>query len=327
MIKNAIITFDYELFLGKQTGTIKNCVIKPTQLVLEVLRQNHARAIFFVDATWLLFIKKNSPDDLKLVSEQLKEIIRIGSSVELHIHPQWINAYVKENSIGFESYANYKLHSFRKEDIFDLFKASIELLESITREKIRCFRAGGFCIEPFDQIKPVFEMFEIKYDFSIVPGLYLKSGNPYDFDFSDAPKLLYYSFQNDVKVPEPLGNFIEVPISTYNNNPLYRFSNSVLLLLKKDRIVGDGKGIQQELSFFSRLISKRLGFSKGTLTLDQTSTCIFSYLLSTHFRKTPLLVIISHPKMISNQALLNLSYVTKLCNTLNSKSLDGSLNT
>ena len=327
MKKNAIITFDYELFLGKQTGTIKNCVIKPTQLILELLQQNHAKAIFFIDATWLLFIKKNSPGELKLVSEQLKEIISIGSSVELHLHPHWIHAYREGNLISFESFKNYKLHSFNQEEIVDLFKTSIELLESITLQKIKCFRAGGFCIEPFDKIKPAFEMFEMKYDFSLVPGMYLRSGNPYDFDFSDAPKLVNYSFQNYVKVPEPQGQFTEVPISTYNNNPLYRFSNKVLLMLKNDRIFGDGKGIQDDLSFFSRLISKKLGFSRTILTLDQTSNSLFTYILRNHFRKTPLLVIISHPKTFSNQALLNLSFVTKLCNTLNTKDLDNILKT
>ena len=31
--KNAILTFDYEVFLGRQTGTIEDCGIRPTQLI------------------------------------------------------------------------------------------------------------------------------------------------------------------------------------------------------------------------------------------------------------------------------------------------------
>jgi hypothetical protein len=56
MKKNSIITFYYEVFLGHKTGTIETCVIKPTQLILEILHGNNAKAIFFVDATWLLFL-------------------------------------------------------------------------------------------------------------------------------------------------------------------------------------------------------------------------------------------------------------------------------
>lgn len=323
MKTTAILTFDYELFLGKRTGTINNCVIRPTQFILDVLRKNNAKAIFFVDAAWLLFLKKHSSGDFKLVSDQLKEITNIGSSIELHLHPQWINADPEVESKGFESSENYKLHSLSQEAILEVFKNSIELIESVTLQKVRGFRAGGFCIEPFDQIKPAFETFNIKYDFSLAPGIYLRSGNPYDFDFSDAPKDLLYTFENDVKLPDSQGKFVEVPLSTYNNNPIYRISNNVLLKINKDSIFGDGIGIQQNLSFISRLISKRLGFSKTMLTLDQVSHILFTYLLKTHFRKTSPLVIISHPKTISNQALLNLSYLARNFNTMNTNDLEG----
>ena len=106
-----ILTFDYEVFLGHQTGTIDNCVLKPTRQILEVLKQNNAKAIFFVDATWLLFLKENIPADLRLVEEQLLDIIKTGSTVELHLHPQWINAYIIGDKIEFKSLF---LFNFRK---------------------------------------------------------------------------------------------------------------------------------------------------------------------------------------------------------------------
>lgn len=55
MKKNAIITFDYEVFLGRNTGSVFNSVIRPTEEILKVLNRNKAKAIFFVDTTWLLF--------------------------------------------------------------------------------------------------------------------------------------------------------------------------------------------------------------------------------------------------------------------------------
>ena len=62
--KRAIITFDYEVFLGRETGTVENCVLKPTEEILKILRANNAKAVFFVDTTWLIFLKDNFPDDL-----------------------------------------------------------------------------------------------------------------------------------------------------------------------------------------------------------------------------------------------------------------------
>jgi hypothetical protein len=322
---NAIITFDYEVFLGRQTGTIENCVIKPTRSILKILKENNAKAIFFVDATWLLFLRENFPDDLKLVTEQLKSIIATGSSVELHLHPHWVQAYRTEDKILFKSFENYRLHSLSQEGILDLFRKSIELLESITLQKIRCFRAGGFCIEPFDQIKNAFETFDIKYDFSVATGMQLKGGNEYDYDFSDSPNLPFYHFNYDVKKPEPEGQFVEIPLSTYKNNPVYRIINKVLLKLYNDKIFGDGKSIQETSYYLFKSFYRRLKFSTNILTINKTSTAIFRNQLRNHFKRYRLLVIVSHPKTMSKLALDNLSHITKNHNTLNSFDLDNLL--
>ena len=66
--KSVIITFDYEVFLGRETGTIRNCVLNPTNAVLKILKENNATAIFFVDATWLLFLKEEFSSDFHLVA-------------------------------------------------------------------------------------------------------------------------------------------------------------------------------------------------------------------------------------------------------------------
>lgn len=320
--RDAIITFDYEVFLGRQTGTIENSVLKPTEAILKVLKENNAKAIFFVDTTWLLFLKENFSDDFRLVTGQLRSIAESDSSVELHLHPQWINAVKIGNQINFNSLKHYKLHYLSNEEILDLFNKTIDLLQSITNRKVRCFRAGGWCIEPFNKIRAAFEASGIKYDFSVAPGLYLNEGKVFDFDYSGAPKLPYYKFQNDVQRPEVEGQFLELPVSTYYNNSVYRLVNKILLIIKKDKIFGDGKGIKEKSFFTLMSLYRHLIFSYAMLTIDKTSSLYFRYLLQTHFRKTGLLVIISHPKTISKLALNNLSHITKNYNTLNSGDLD-----
>lgn len=320
MKRDAIITFDYEVFLGRETGTLENCVIKPTRLVLQTLKENYAKAIFFVDATWLLFLKENFHDDFQLIVGQLKEIIESGSSIELHLHPQWIDAYKNGNKIGFNSYRHYNLHSLNKNEVLDLFAKSVELLENITNRKVHCFRAGGWCIEPFNHIMTAFESAGIVYDFSVIPGLVLNEGKGYDFDFSRAPKLPFYKFQNDINQPEVIGSFVEFPLSTFYTNPLYIILNKVLLKLKKDHIFGDGVGAKEKS--VGRAIFQVFRLSKTKMSLDKTSNILFKYLLGTHFRSSPLIVIVSHPKMISNEALSNLKYITEKFNTLNSSELN-----
>ena len=320
MKRHAILTFDYEVFLGAQTGTIENCVLKPTNSILGILKENNAKAIFFVDATWLLFLKENFPDDFRVVAGQLKNIVESGSSVQLHLHPQWINAYKEEEQIIFKSFKHYKLHSLSHDEILILFKESVDLLQSITDQTVSCFRAGGWCVEPFSIIREAFETSGIKYDFSVVPGVSIKEGKDYDFDFSKAPELPFYKFQNNVNEPEDKGSFIEVPLSTYQNNAAYRVVNKALGKIKNDKIFGDGTGIKVKSVYQS--FYQLIRFSRGMLTLDKTSNLIFRYLLMTHFRKSPLLVIVSHPKTMSPEALINLVYVTRKYITLNSSDID-----
>jgi len=308
MKKDAIITFDYEVFLGSKTGSVENSVLKPAGEILKVLKKNAAKAIFFVDTTWLSFIKEHFPEDFEKVAKQLKDIVASGSSVELHLHPQWLDARVEGDAIVFNSLKHYTLQSLDQQQIFDLFKNSIELLQSITGQKISCFRAGGWCIEPFETIKPVFEAFNIKYEFSAVPGIFLCEGKEYDYDFRNVPDELCYRFNDTINENIPDGTFIEFPVSTYSNSPFYRLTNKILLRLKKDSIYGDG--ISAKESKFNKTVKKAMKLTKGMITLDKMSSLMFRYLLGTHFRKRELVVAVSHPKIVSPQALLNLEYIS-----------------
>jgi hypothetical protein len=323
MKKTAIITFDYEVFLGRSTGTVSNCVIKPTMAILEILKQNNAKAIFFVDTTWLLFLKKNFPSDFHLVAGQLNDIVDSGSSVELHLHPQWLDAYKNGNQTGFHSTDRYRLHSLTQPDIIELFKTSVDLLNSITKKNIRCFRAGGWCIEPFDQLKEAFELTGLQYDFSVLPGITLNENKTYDFDFSQAPKNDFYKFNSDVSQEDVAGIFTEFPLTTYFNNSVYRICNKVLLKLKHDKIFGDGTGIKERS--LARSMNQLMSFSREKLSLDKTSNLLFKYLLSTHLRSRRLIVLVSHPKMLSDEGLENLLFITKKFNTLNSSELENLL--
>ncbi len=322
MRKKAIITFDYEVFLGRDTGSIEKSVIRPTRLILDILNKNNGKAIFFVDATWLLFLRENFPKYFSTVSRQLKDIAVSGSSVELHLHPQWIKAQKTATGITFshdERY--YRLHSLNDEEIFSLVVRSKELLEGITGTPVRCFRAGGWCIDPFVKLKSAFESSGIKYDFSVAPGMTLREGRIYDFDFSGVPRLPHYRFRDDTGKPDEEGPFTEIPVSTYFNNPFYRLVNRFLLRIRKDTIFGDGKGIKEKSFFSKRSLINHIAFSRAMLSIDKTSKEFFRYLLACHFRKDDVIVIVSHPKTTSGTALGNLEFVVRRYITLNSADL------
>jgi hypothetical protein len=231
-----------------------------------------------------------------------------------------MDAYKENDEVAFKSYIHYKLQSLTSEEIYDLFRNSIELLKSITNLNIQCFRAGGWCIEPFSKLENVFKQFRIKYDFSVVPGTSIQVGQNYDYDFSDSPKLSFYNFLDNVNNPNPDGYFVEVPISTFQNNIIYRILNKILLKYTKDKIFGDGTGIKEKSAYTT--LRQGFKYSMNILSLDKTSNIFFRYLLCSHFKKSDFIVIVSHPKTFSKQAMKNLYYLTKKYNTVGSEDLN-----
>jgi hypothetical protein len=89
-MKKIILTFDYELFFGCNSGTVKKSILEPTEKILMALNDVKGSAVFFID---YLMIKRllNENDQTKneanQIIEQLKKIIAQGSRIELHLHP------------------------------------------------------------------------------------------------------------------------------------------------------------------------------------------------------------------------------------------------
>ena len=67
--KQILLTFDFELFLGSRSGTVDNCLIKPTQELMKVLVPNNLSAIFFVDTLYLHRLKKESEQNQNAKTE------------------------------------------------------------------------------------------------------------------------------------------------------------------------------------------------------------------------------------------------------------------
>ena len=177
-----ILTFDYEIYFGKESGTIEKCMIEPTEILLNKLNFYNIKGIFFIDI--LFYIKMLSYFELaekaKLMKEQIKKMIESGHQVELHLHPHWLDAEYKNKKWIFKSYKRYRFNSLNKIVREKVFQMGINELEKICREvkddyKIEGFRAGGWCIQPFEDFYEYFKKYHIKYDSSVAYGISGKS--------------------------------------------------------------------------------------------------------------------------------------------------------
>jgi peptidoglycan/xylan/chitin deacetylase (PgdA/CDA1 family) len=218
------ITLDYELCLGKNTGTVHNTMIKPMEELSKVFDKYDVKATLFVDASFLLALKKNKSNysslekDYELIVNQLTKLQTKGYSIQLHIHPQWLFSTYdgKKWNLDFE---HYKLSDLNKIQAKNHFKEAKDLLQTITKKEIIAFRAGGFSLQSFNGYYDLLIDNKISIDSSVVPGTFEKSKSQW-YDYRSALSRKYI-FKNDIIKPDPDGKITEVPISVVKYNPFF----------------------------------------------------------------------------------------------------------
>ena len=222
--KKVILSFDYELFFGDKSGTVLKTLIEPTNKILDAMDSVGFKGNFFIDWQMLKYLKEENTErtlsDYNLIKNQLKDMVRRGHRIELHIHPHWVDAkYNGDGTWNFSDFRHYCLNSFAPDEITDMFIEGTNLLESIAREiipdyKIVAFRAGGWAVQPFKLLVDGFHKTGIKIDSSIMPGLGVLSPHAcIDYTTAKSPSCGFYKFKDNETVEEE-GEFLEIPIST-----------------------------------------------------------------------------------------------------------------
>lgn len=314
--KSILFTFDYELFLGKRSGTVSKCLLIPTERVLSILEQEHAKCIFFVDTLYLFRLEEiaekyeNAYKDKENIDKQIRQIVTHGHYVFPHIHPHWLDAvYLPDiNQWDLSDIRKYRFHALTQQQRSFVFQKSFQILEKImTVEKmtekkhlIDSFRAGGWCIQPFEDFKPFFQQYGIKNDFSVLRGMKDTSSVRY-YDFTRIPQKNIYHFEDDVVVENEQGQFTEYTISHIYISLLHRFFNRIWLkyLWKTgNRSIGDG------ISIISYPVQeKNQHYIMAAIELLNAAT-LPSFIL--YLKKNNYLHFITHPKMLSDHNIRTL---------------------
>ena len=307
MAKRLVLSYDYELFFGDNPGTVQKSLLEPTAMLMDAMEYAGAKATFFVDYLMLKYMMAENDETRKEaqhIINQLKEMVKRGHRIELHLHPHWVDAKYINGKWDFSDFSHYCLNSFSKEEITQMFVEGTSFLECIAREvapsyKIIAFRAGGWAILPFALMKEGFEKAGIKVDSSVMQGCKIYA-NDMELDFSNAPKESIYRFEDDVLQVNPNGQFVEAQICSF------RFSILTSLLAihyaKKYpahfKCLTDGSHKRKNEKPLPRphlskwqIMHRRQVFGLGGLP---------SFLLNYEIRRSnaSYLVIISHPKDI-----------------------------
>lgn len=317
--RNVLLTFDYELFLGTNSGSVENCMIKPTNLIIEIFRNYQIKnAIFFVDTTYLCKLKerteKKAIEDYKKILNQLILLLQEGHLIFPHLHPHWINAKydIENNNWDLGNQSKYRFANISQIEKENLFESSINILKEIQNISgihypIDCYRAGGWCIQPFDDFKPFFNKYGIKHDFSVIKGYKMQNENFY-YDFDSMPVKNIYNFNSIIDTEEQNGDYTEFSITSIHITGLKKTFNKLLLRVlfrlgyKK---FGDGVSTikhqetvnieSSENIFFTEKEIEMISIELMTIIKLKNYCCNLQYNNYIHF--------ISHPKMFSKHNL------------------------
>jgi hypothetical protein len=307
-MKTICLTFDYELFFW-ESGTFKNSIFKPTNDLLKVFDLYGIKATFFIDVLYYQRLLEVNIDEAKLLEEQLQLLVSKGHRIELHLHPHWLDAEYEMPNWIFPNYDHYQIQSLPEEEVTELIIQGCEMLNVIASGVIndytvKAFRAGGWCIIPFDKLRQGFLKSGIKIDSSVAYGMKISSF-PFNVDFTKAPGSEWYSFSNDPVTIDTNGIFFEIPISTYRRNVFYKIFNHDFFLLKSDKLIfekyGDGTSIPMKpesylVNIFSKFIS-----SYGFISIEDTHPKKLIKIIQNSTKD--LIVIMSHPKNVSKSSL------------------------
>lgn len=311
---NIFITYDYELFFGTPTGSVEKCILQPTEDIIKLGDETGAKFTFFIDAGYLkqldVFRKKfpQLEKDYLAVVEQIKTLLTKGHACELHIHPHWENSYYS----GKEWVMNtdqYKLSDFKENEAIAIVKEYAKVLSNITGLRPNTFRAGGWCLQPFQPLKNVFSEIGIEIDSTVFRYGYFDKGNYY-YDFRNIPDKEFWTFSSKITEEDPSGDFCEFPIESHQYSPIFFWKLFILGRLNKSmhKPIGDGYpmpslGMRKEM------------LTKGKLLSASVDGYFVSKLQSILTRKEKLghqnYVIIGHPKANTKFALNELKKFIK----------------
>ena len=256
-----LLTLDYELFFGRNSGSIGSCLLMPSQKILEILDRYNVKATFFVDAGFVECLKRESAHYPELekeyftLREHISFLAKAGHDIQLHIHPHWEDSKYSENGWNIDT-KRYRLHDFPKEEVHKIVKEYKKVLEDIIGDTVFVFRAGGWCIQPFDYLIDALVSNGITIDSTVFSEGYYSS-DTHSFDFRGAEDKTIWKFHNNPIQENKSGTIIELPISSLKTSPLFFWKLALAKKFGGDHHLpfGDGVSVKSGRSSIIRMLT------------------------------------------------------------------------
>jgi len=303
-----ILSLDYEVFFGRNTGSVERCLLAPTEALAKLALSRGIPLVFFVDAGFLLRLRQDRLHhpllrrDYDLVRRQVETLARQGHEIQLHIHPHWEDA-VWTGDAWHLTLDRYRLHDFSPTDVRRIVSGYTAVLRDLAgSDQAFAYRAGGWRLQPFAPLGEALRAEGVRIDSTVFAGGLLQDPAG-GFDFRGAPALDHWRFTDDPLRIDEQGPFLEVPISAQPRPPAFFWQLALARKLGGDRHRAYGDGAAIELGR-QDLLRKLTRTSDDVVSLDGLKADTLEQAYQAHRRAgRGSLVVIGHPKAVTPHGL------------------------
>lgn len=330
-MKSLVLTLDYELY-GNGSGNVFSHIIEPTNILLDIAQKHGVHFTFFFEVIEYWKLKEEwekgntmgyTKNPILAIEEQLCRAYCMGHDIQLHLHPQWIDAYF-ENQLWHVNNKEWKLGTYCRsgelslENLLKKGKSTIAKILSPVCSDYHCIalRAGGYNVQPSMDIVRAMLQTGIYVDSSIYPGG-KESGTLSVYDYTSIAPDKEYWHTNDRLETEGNGKIIELPIVAFPISRIAKYAST-------DRI----KSFLQNKKSAKETFDSKTGGEKSTLwkkfsfflekECQTWDFCLFSTFLHNKFlhqierQNRKIAVLVGHPKsFITSKGLEYLLNKTK----------------
>jgi hypothetical protein len=202
------LTHDWEL-RGDGSGDIEQIQFAPVRKFLEIYAKFGARTTILPDVMQQMAFRRceNTHPNLKPLADSWDEHARAaflqGHDVQLHLHPQWLNAQYENGRWHLNG--DWSILNYDRDAAYAMLAEGKEYLENLLQpldSSYRClaFRAGALAAAPSAHLFKALANLGIRIDVSIAGGLFVSNHNlQLDYRNCEETFLPFYPMMEDAR--------------------------------------------------------------------------------------------------------------------------------
>lgn len=217
----ALFTLDYEIH-GNGDGSPLALMVEPTERMLRQFDRHGAKLTILADMGEILqfkrYFEEKGRDDFHFlrIEEQLRDAIRRGHDVQLHLHSSYFNAR-HDSGRWIQDWSEYNFAALGVTRASEMIRIGKEFLEKLLRPidpAYRCFvfRAANWSMSP--SRNPIRALLENGFNIDTSVFKYGRRNGLVNFDYSEAPSSVipWKASDEDICEANPDGGLYEFPI-------------------------------------------------------------------------------------------------------------------